>query len=275
MRYVRLAASDSDSCQWGVQTSDGFFRSNGRMLTLEEITQLGTSEIKRVFTTPVEVSSLHPPIEPSSKIIGVGLNYADHARQGGFDVPARPVLFGILSSAAIGPRDDIVLPPGVKDVDWEAELALVIGRSCRNVSPESALDFVAGFAAANDVSARADQIIDGQWTRAKSFDSFKPLGPGISPTSELGDGSGLSIQLWVNGNLKQSSSTSELVFGARDLVSWASFHCTLNPGDVILTGTPAGTGSAQNPPEYLRHDDVVTVEIEGVGSLENRVRNYE
>jgi 2-keto-4-pentenoate hydratase/2-oxohepta-3-ene-1,7-dioic acid hydratase in catechol pathway len=205
------------------------------------------------------------------KVICVGLNYHDHALEQGADLPEEPLLFGKFASALIGPGDAIVLPPESSHVDAEAELAVVIGAEGRRVGVEDALTLVAGYTVANDLTARDLQSKDGQWLRAKGFDTFCPLLPGTVPVSELGGGSGLRIVQRLNGDVLQDSSTSELIFGVPRLVAHASNVFTLRPGDLILTGTPAGVGVHRKPPVALADGDIVEIEIEGIGTLSNPV----
>jgi len=207
----------------------------------------------------------------SPKIICVGLNYHDHALEQGAELPQEPLLFGKFPNALSGPGDPIVLPPESSHVDAEAELAVVIGAEGRRVPEAGALDLVAGYTVANDVTARDLQKSDGQWLRAKGFDTFCPLLPGVVPVSELGDGSGLRIVQRLNGETLQDSSTSDLIFGVARLVAHASSVFTLLPGDLILTGTPAGVGVHRDPPVALADGDVVEIEIEGIGTLNNPV----
>jgi 2-keto-4-pentenoate hydratase/2-oxohepta-3-ene-1,7-dioic acid hydratase in catechol pathway len=205
------------------------------------------------------------------KIICVGLNYYDHAAEQNVEPPTEPILFGKYSNALIGPGEPIVLPPESSHVDAEAELAIVIGRSCRRVSVSDALDVVHGYTVANDVSARDLQFRDGQWLRSKSFDSFLPLLPTTVSVNEVGDASGLRITQRVNGEILQDSSTSNLVFSADRLVSHISAVFTLEPGDIILTGTPAGVGFFRDPRRRLEHGDLVEIAIERLGELRNPV----
>jgi 2-keto-4-pentenoate hydratase/2-oxohepta-3-ene-1,7-dioic acid hydratase in catechol pathway len=205
------------------------------------------------------------------KIIGTGLNYASHIAEQGLVPPLEPLLFGKFQSALIGPGDPIVLPPESAHVDAEAELAVEIGRVGRRIAEDDALEFVAGYRCANDVTARDLQASDKQWTRAKGFDSFCPLGAELVPVSELGDGGGLRVRQRLNGELLQDGDTSELVFGVRRLVAFVSAVFTLEPGDLILTGTPSGVGIFRTPPVALGVGDVVEVEIEGIGVLRNPV----
>jgi len=211
------------------------------------------------------------PVPRPPQFVGVGLNYRDHAAESGAELPSRPQVFGFLTSAIIGQDESIVLPDGCGTVDWEAELAIVIGRGGRRISRENALDHVAGYTIVNDVSAREFQFADGQFTRAKSLDTFKPMGPWITTPDVLRDADGLGIRLWVNDELKQDGNTSDLIFGVRDLIAFLSEQITLEPGAVVSTGTPAGVGFARVPPEYLRPGDRVRIEIEGIGTLSSDV----
>jgi 2-keto-4-pentenoate hydratase/2-oxohepta-3-ene-1,7-dioic acid hydratase in catechol pathway len=205
------------------------------------------------------------------KIICVGINYADHSAETGLDAPPEPLLFGKFANALIGPGEAIVLPPEATQIDSEAELAVEIGRRGRRVGEDDALDLVAGYRCANDVSARNLQFADKQWLRGKSFDTFCPLGDRLVPVGELGDGSGLRIIQRLNGETLQDGNTADLIFGVRRLVAHASSVFTLEPGDLILTGTPAGVGYTRTPPVTMRDGDVVEVEIEGIGVLRNPV----
>ena len=201
------------------------------------------------------------PVIPRSKIVGVGRNYAEHAAEHGVEVPTSPLLFLKPNTSVIGPDDPIVLPDWSQQVEHEAELAVVIGKVTKDVSPEHALEKVFGFTVANDVTARDVQRTDGQWARAKGFDSSCPLGPWIVPGLDVDD---LAVTARVNGESRQSGRTSQMVFDVAYLVSYVSEVFTLLPGDVILTGTPAGVGP-------LNHRDVVEVEVEEIGVLRNPV----
>ena len=201
------------------------------------------------------------PVIPRSKIVGVGRNYAEHAAEHGVEVPTSPLLFLKPNTSVIGPDDPIVLPDWSQQVEHEAELAVVIGKVTKDVSPEHALEKVFGFTVANDVTARDVQRTDGQWARAKGFDSSCPLGPWIVPGLDVDD---LAVTARVNGETRQSGRTSQMVFDVAYLVSYVSEVFTLLPGDVILTGTPAGVGP-------LNHRDVVEVEVEEIGVLRNPV----
>jgi 2-keto-4-pentenoate hydratase/2-oxohepta-3-ene-1,7-dioic acid hydratase in catechol pathway len=187
-------------------------------------------------------------------------------------VPERPILFLKPTSTVIGPDDAIVLPTDSTEVDYEAELAIVIGRAARDVSEADALDYVLGYTCANDVSARDWQLrLDRQWARGKSFDTFCPIGPTIVTTDELTDPDALAIGMRVSGETLQSSSTSDLIFGVREIIAYLSRGMTLLPGTVILTGTPEGVGMGRTPQRWLQPGDVCEVEIEGIGTLRNPV----
>jgi 2-keto-4-pentenoate hydratase/2-oxohepta-3-ene-1,7-dioic acid hydratase in catechol pathway len=205
------------------------------------------------------------------KIICVGRNYAEHAAELGDEPPAAPLLFGKFENALIGPGEPIVLPPEATHVDAEAELCVEIGRGGRRIQETDALDHVRGYRCANDVSARNIQYSESQWLRAKGFDTFCPLGSEVVTVSELGDGSGLRVVQRLNGEVLQDGNTSDLIFSVPFLVAYISNAFTLEPGDVILTGTPAGVGWGRDPKVSLQPGDVVEVEVEGIGVLQNPV----
>ena len=212
------------------------------------------------------------PIRPG-KIVAIGLNYLDHVRETGMQAPASPLVFAKFPSSIAGPHDDIVVDPALTErVDWEVELAVVIGREMRDVPVEQALDHVFGYTVANDVSARDVQLGEGQWVRGKSFDTFCPIGPEIVTPDELGDPQSLRLTTTVNGELVQDSSTSEMVFGVAELLAFCSRSFTLLPGDLLLTGTPWGCGEFAEPRRSLQDGDVVECTVEGIGSLRNTVR---
>lgn len=222
----------------------------------------------------VEAERLLAPIIPTT-IYAIGLNYREHAAEMDKPVPEYPVVTMKSPSALLDPGGIILLPRFLPSdsVDYECELAVVIGKSCKNVSRESALDHVLGYTAANDVSARDWQKIHsgGQWCKGKTFDSFCPLGPVLVTPDELGDPDSLAIRTELNGEEMQSSSTADMIFGVRELISFLSGSTTLLPGTVILTGTPPGVGAAQTPPRFLSEGDEVVVEIERIGRLVNPV----
>ena len=246
---------------------------------VEEILRLGDAGLKAVERlaegAPVatDPARWRSPLLAPAKICGIGLNYADHCREQGLEPPKNPILFAKYANAIVGPGDEIVWNPTLTSmVDWEAELAVVIGRRARDVTREEAFDHVAGYVVANDVTARNLQKGDGQFVRAKTLDTFCPLGPQLVTRDEVPDPHKLRIRSRVNGVTKQDSSTSNLIFGVDVLVSFLSEAFTLEPGDVILTGTPPGVGMHRKPPEFLRDGDVVEIEIEGLGVLSNRCR---
>jgi 2-keto-4-pentenoate hydratase/2-oxohepta-3-ene-1,7-dioic acid hydratase in catechol pathway len=212
------------------------------------------------------------PIERPRKIVCVGLNYRDHAEEQGVELPNAPLLFAKFPTSLIGPGEMIVIPTIVAQADYEAELGVVIGATVKGVSKENALEAVRGYICANDVSARDLQFGDGQWTRGKSPDTFCPIGPELVPASEVPDPHNLRIRAIVSGEVLQDSTTANLIFGVDDIISYASQTSTLEPGDLILTGTPAGVGVFRKPPRLLEDGDEVTIEIEGLGSLTNPVR---
>jgi 5-carboxymethyl-2-hydroxymuconate isomerase len=205
------------------------------------------------------------------KIVCVGLNYVDHAREVALDLPDHPLLFAKWPSAVIGDGDAIVVPPGVEHVDYEAELAAVIGARIKGVSVENALEAVEGYTCLNDVSARVLQFADSQWTLAKSLDTFCPIGPRVVPRNEVGDPQSLRIQCRVNGDTLQDGTTADMIFSVAELVAYVSGLVTLEPGDVIATGTPPGVAFGSASPHWLVPGDVVEVEIERVGVLANPV----
>jgi 2-keto-4-pentenoate hydratase/2-oxohepta-3-ene-1,7-dioic acid hydratase in catechol pathway len=210
------------------------------------------------------------PIERPGKIVCVGLNYRDHAEEQGVELPAAPLLFAKWPSSLIGPGEAIAIPPLVTKADYEAELAVVIGSRVKGVSKENAFEAVAGYLCANDVSARDLQFGDGQWTRGKSPDTFCPVGP-MTPRDEISDPHALRIRAIVSGEVLQDSTTANLIFGVDDVIAYASQTTTLDPGDLILTGTPAGVGVFRDPQRLLQPGDEVTIEIEGLESLTNPV----
>lgn len=211
------------------------------------------------------------PIDRPGKIIAVGLNYRDHASEATVTPPKSPILFAKWTTCLIGPDQPIVIPNGIDEVDWEAELAVVIGRTAQNVNIDDALDFVRGYTCMNDVSARRAQRDDGQWTRAKSFDTFGPIGPREVPAREIPDPQSLNIRARVNGQIMQDSNTSEMIFSVAHLIAFISAGISLEPGDVITTGTPNGVGAFRPTPIFLQPGDRVDVEIDGIGTLSNPV----
>ena len=224
-----------------------------------------------VTDAQARVQRLLPPIDPVN-ILAIGLNYGRHAEEGGFPLPDHPVVFAKLTTTLAGPGDAILLPADAPDeVDFEAELAVVIGKTARNAAEADALDFVLGYSCANDVSARDCQIRrDQQWTRSKSFDTFCPLGPCLVIDAKMNPNA-LAIRSTLNGKRMQDSNTADMIFSVPNLVSYLSRQFTLLPGTLIITGTPAGVGYTRQPPVFLRPGDMITVAIEGIGELTNPV----
>lgn len=216
-------------------------------------------------------SSLLPPVPPPEKILCIGLNYLDHAIETGAEPPTEPVVFSKFNTALVGDGDAIVLPSLSHEVDYEAELVVVIGRTARHVPEGDAMKCVAGYTCGHDVSARDWQKgrPGGQWLLGKSFDTFAPIGPWLVTTDELPDPSNLRVKMHLSGELVQDSTTAQLIFNIPQLISHLSRIMTLKAGDLIFTGTPPGVGAARKPPRFLRHGDVCTVEIEGIGPLTN------
>src|SRR4051794_4539666 len=212
------------------------------------------------------------PIGRPGKIICVGLNYRDHAEEQGTDLPKAPLLFAKWGNTLIGDGEPIVIPPEVTEADYEAELGVVIGRRTSRVPESQALDAVRGYICVNDVSARDLQFADGQWSRGKSVDTFCPIGPRLVPRDEVDDPQALGIRCIVNGTTLQDSSTANMIFSVAEIIAYVSRTTTLEPGDLIATGTPAGVGVFREPKVLLDDGDEVTVEIDGLGSLTNPVK---
>jgi 2,4-didehydro-3-deoxy-L-rhamnonate hydrolase len=232
----------------------------------------GTQSIATGTPRPLAEVKLLAPVPRPGKIICVGLNYRDHAKETGKAVPTEPVLFSKYANAVVGPGADVVVPPEAEKVDYEAELAVVIGRRASRVAAADALGHVAGYACANDVSSRSLQFLSDQWLLGKAIDTFLPLGPYLVTADEVPDPQALGIRCLVNDELLQDSNTGQMIFGVAELISYASRTITLEPGDLLVTGTPSGVGDAADPPRYLRAGDRMRVEIDGLGELENTVR---
>jgi 2-keto-4-pentenoate hydratase/2-oxohepta-3-ene-1,7-dioic acid hydratase in catechol pathway len=212
------------------------------------------------------------PVAGIRQFVAIGLNYRKHSEESGLPLPAEPIVFTKAITSLSGANDDIVLPPGSEQTDWEIELGIIIGSTARRVSEADALGYVAGYCAANDVSERHWQIHrNGQWGKGKSFDSFGPIGPWLVTADEIPDPQTLDMELRVNGEAKQASSTSDMIFSVAQIVSYLSQFMTLLPGDVIVTGTPAGVGLGMKPQQFLRKGDVVTLSIAQLGAQTQHV----
>ena len=232
-------------------------------------------EIERAHFLPASSLELYPPVLFPGKIICLGLNYEKHAAEQGRTPPPRPMLFAKAVTALTGPYDDIVIRPGVENVDAEAELAVVIGREGTRIDEEDAAGYIAGYMVFNDVSARRIQREDRQWFRGKGFDTFAPCGPCLVTPKGIGEHKGLTIIQRLNGEVMQESTTSDMIFGIERIISFISAGMTLMPGDIIATGTPEGVGVFRDPQVFLRDGDTVEIEIERIGKLRNRVRVLE
>lgn len=219
----------------------------------------------------LSTAKLLAPIPCPGKIICIGLNYSDHAAETGQPIPKYPIVFSKYSNTVIATDDPIVLPRVTNEVDYEAELGFVIGKTARYIPAAQALDYVAGYMPINDVSARDYQTRISQWTMGKTFDTFAPMGPALVTSDEIADAGNLKISLMINGEVLQDSNTNKLIFGIAQLVEALSEVMTLEAGDVVSTGTPPGVGMARNPKRYLRPGDVVNITIEGLGTLSNPV----
>ena len=256
-----------DVCDFGHDYDEEFFAS-GRITELERWLKKNLSNAPRV---PSSVR-LGPPVCRPSKIICIGLNYRDHARESQMEIPAEPVIFFKATSSLAGPNDDVIMPKNAEKVDWEVELGLVIGKKGTYIQEGDAAEYVAGYVLHNDYSERAFQLEHaGQWVKGKSADTFAPLGPFLATPDEIPDVKHLNIWLKVNGVFMQNSSTAEMIFDVPALISYVSQFMTLLPGDLISTGTPHGVALGMKPPRYLKAGDVVELGIEGLGESRQKV----
>jgi 2-keto-4-pentenoate hydratase/2-oxohepta-3-ene-1,7-dioic acid hydratase in catechol pathway len=260
-----------DASRFVSDYDERFFSEDG-LARLANWVDDGAAEAPRVPAN----ARLGAPIGRPNKIVCIGLNYRDHAAETGAQPPSEPVIFFKATTALVGPNDDVVIPKGASKLDWEVELAVIIGRTAKYVSRERAIDYVAGYALHNDYSERAFQLErGGQWVKGKSADTFAPIGPYLATRDELPDPQRLAMWLKVNGEDRQRSSTSNMIFGVDALVSYVTEFMTLLPGDVISTGTPAGVGLGMKPePKYLKPNDVVELGIEGLGEARQRINAY-
>ena len=257
----------------------GIVDADGRVRDLSEIvpdisgavlSDEGMQAIRDADITTLPIVSadtrLGPCVVGTGKFICIGLNYADHAAESGMDVPTEPVIFMKATSAICGPNDPIIIPRGSEKTDWEVELAVIIGKRAKYVTEADAMDYVAGYAVTNDVSERAFQLERlGQWTKGKSCDNYGQIGPWLVTRDEIKDPQNMTMWLTVNGKTMQNGSTKTMVYGVAHIVSYLSQFMSLQPGDVISTGTPPGVGMGKNPQQYLRPGDVVELGITGLG----------
>jgi 2-keto-4-pentenoate hydratase/2-oxohepta-3-ene-1,7-dioic acid hydratase in catechol pathway len=259
-----------DASGFGEDWDERFFGGDG----LARLARWSASEGARAPVVADDVR-LGPPVAHPSKIICVGLNYRDHAKESGMAVPAEPVLFFKSTTAIVGPNDDVIIPKGSTKTDWEVELAVVIGRRASYVDERDALAHGAGYLLHNDYSERVFQLErGGQWVKGKSCDTFAPLGPFVATPDEIGDPHDLALWLTVNGERKQNGTTRDLVFGIPTLVSYISQFMTLLPGDIVSTGTPAGVAMGHKPVRFLQAGDVVELGIDKLGSSRQRLRAW-
>ncbi len=264
------AGARLDASSFGQDYDEAFFADDG----LDRLAEWASSHAAAAPRVPTAVRWAAPIVRPS-KIVCVGLNYTDHARETGAAIPAEPILFFKATTAFVGPYDDLILPRGSLKTDWEVELALVIGRRASYVSLNDALDHVAGYALHNDYSEREFQLErGGQWVKGKSADTFAHFGPFVATRDEVPDPQKLGLWLSVNGEVMQRGNTSDMVFGVRELVSYISEFMTLLPGDVISTGTPAGVGLGRVPPRFLGAGDVCELGVDGLGTSRQRVVSH-
>jgi 2-keto-4-pentenoate hydratase/2-oxohepta-3-ene-1,7-dioic acid hydratase in catechol pathway len=260
---VELAVAERDGALWPLGGGD---------VSMAALIAAGAPLDAPVGDAPLgEDARLTVPLRPG-KIVAIGLNYMDHIREAGMEVPKGPLVFTKFTTSLIGDGEEIRIDRAVTErVDWEVELAVVVGRRMTRVAAEDALSYIFGYTVANDVSARDVQFSDGQWVRGKSLDSFCPLGPVIVTADEIPDPQALALRTRVNGEVMQDSTTAEMVFGVADLLSFCSHSFTLEPGDVLLTGTPWGCGEFMDPVRSLSAGDVVETEVERIGTLRNPV----
>ena len=260
-----------DVSSFGEQYDGPFFASDGP-------TRLGHWLEQHKDSCPIVTDDVRigSPICLPSKLLCVGLNYAEHAHESGVEPPTSPVLFSKATSSICGPFDNVIIPKGSEKTDWEVELALVIGKRASYVDESSALDYVAGYLVHNDVSERAFQLEHGgQWVKGKSADTFAPLGPWLVTADEVADPNNLALWLKLNGSIMQDSSTSDFIFNIQYLISYISQYMSLWPGDVISTGTPSGVGLGLKPPRYLKPGDEMELGIEGLGISRQKVRSFQ
>jgi 2-keto-4-pentenoate hydratase/2-oxohepta-3-ene-1,7-dioic acid hydratase in catechol pathway len=264
----------------GILDGDGVIRDlsthigdiDGAALSPENLHKLSEIDLASLPAVPGN-ARIGPCVGGVSKMIAIGLNYSDHAEEAGMDIPSEPIIFTKAISSICGPDDDVITPRGSTQLDYEVELGIVIGTMARYVSEDAALDHLAGYCIANDVSERSFQIgrPGGQWDKGKGFDTFAPIGPWMVTADEIADPQDLDLELDVNGEKRQRGSTAKMVFSVRELVSNVSHYMTLLPGDIIITGTPPGVGMGMKPPEYLVPDDAIRLAIVGLGEQNQKV----
>ncbi|NLT72349.1 MAG: fumarylacetoacetate hydrolase family protein [Verrucomicrobiaceae bacterium] len=252
-----------DASGFGMDWNHDFFADPANLGKLAAWVSTNAASAPRV----ADDTRLGPAVARPGKLICIGLNFSDHAEEAGMEIPAEPIIFFKATSAMVGPNDDVVIPPASEKTDWEVELAFVVGKRASHVTQEEALDHVAGYVLHNDYSERAYQLErGGQWVKGKSCDTFAPIGPFVATADEIPDPENLAMWLTVNGETKQNGNSNKLIFGIAHLVSYLSGFMTLEPGDIVSTGTPPGVGMGANPPQFMKPGDVVELGIEGLGS---------
>lgn len=260
MKLATFVAAGSDTPQAGEVRGDAIFALADGTTVLDRLASGDRTPAEGPSFALADVRLLAPVPRPRA-IFGIGLNYAAHAAETGQPVPEAPIVFMKLPSSSVPPNDEVAIPTAIRRLDYEGELALVIGAG----------GAVAGYAVADDLSARDLQKRERQWTRAKGFDNSCPWGPWITTADEIADPGALALRTWVNGELRQDSSTADLIFGVQQVVDFLAEAITLEPGDLILTGTPPGVGQAMDPPRFLAGGDRVRIEIEGLGAIEHAI----
>ncbi|MFN0217197.1 MAG: fumarylacetoacetate hydrolase family protein [Hyphomicrobium sp.] len=281
MKLVRFGAIGSEKP--GVVDADGKVRDLSAHIPDFAGEHLGAASLDKIRKLDLGVLPLAPakarlgaPVAGTRNFVAIGLNYADHAKETGQELPAEPILFNKAPTCICGPNDDVMYPKNSDRMDWECEIAFVIGKRARYVEESQALDYIAGYCICNDVSERRFQVKrNGQWVKGKSAETFGPLGPWLVTTDELTDPHNLAMSLDVNGARKQTGSTATMIFSITKLLAYVTEFMVLEPGDVITTGTPPGVGSAKKPPEYLKAGDVIKLKIEGLGEQRQTVVAFE
>lgn len=277
MKLVRFGAAGSEKP--GIVDVDGAIRDlSGHVADFagEHLAPASLDVIRKIdiATLPLAPAGvrLGPPVAGTRNFVAIGLNYADHAKETGQELPAEPILFNKAPTCICGPNDDVMYPKNSDRMDWECEIAFVVGKRARYVEEKDAMDYIAGYTICNDVSERRFQVKrNGQWVKGKSAETFGPIGPWLVTTDELSDPHNLTMSLDVNGSVKQQGSTATMIFSIPKLLAYVTEFMVLEAGDIITTGTPPGVGSAKKPPEYLKAGDVMTLKIEGLGEQRQRV----
>lgn len=277
MKLVRFGAIGAEKP--GLVDADGRIRdlsAHVADIAGETLSAAGLDRLRRIdpLSLPLAPAGvrLGAPVSGTRTFMAIGLNYADHAKETGQEIPAEPILFNKAASCICGPDDDVITPRDSRHMDWECEIAFVIGKRARYVDEKDAMSYIAGYTICNDVSERKFQMKrNGQWVKGKSAETFGPLGPWLVTTDEIKDAQNLALHLTVNGEVRQSGSTSTMIFSIPKLVAYLTEFMVLEPGDVVTTGTPPGVGSAMKPPQYLKPGDVMELAIEGLGRQRQKV----